>query len=329
MKRRAALAALGAGVFGADRPAIAQTPRKVHRIGVLGIAATADMTGPGPRGRSLAAFMGGMRELGYLEGVHFSVEARGSDSRPERYPALAAELASLPLDAIVGAGPALVALKEATSSIPIVMAASLDPVGLGLVQSLRRPGGNITGLSLQSLETVGKRLELLKEVAPGPAPVAILWNGDNGLNLRAAHAAAGARGWKLQSVEVRGADDVERSFKAATAAGAGSAAVFGAGVLFPQARRVAEVAARYRLPAIYELRNFVDVGGLMSYGADINEVWRRAATFVHKILKGARPADLPSEQPTEFELIVNTKAATGLGLRIPHALLLRADEVIA
>jgi putative ABC transport system substrate-binding protein len=270
-----------------------------------------------------------MRELGYNYGEHFVIEPRGADSKPERYHALAAELASLPLDVIVAAGPALVALRDATSTTPIVMAASLDPVGLGLVQSLGRPGGNITGLSLQSLDTVGKRLQLLKEAVPGQAPLAILWNGDSVLNWQAAATAARTRGWQLQSIEVRDATRIDEAFKAATDGGAGGVVVFGAGVLFPHAREVAQAAARSRLPAIYELRNYVDAGGLMSYGANINEIWRRAALFVHKILKGAKPADLPVEQPIDFEFVISLKAARALGLTIPHALLVRADEVIS
>ena len=308
---------------------IAQPASKVYRIGLLGLTETADLSGPRPRSASAQALLRGMGELGYVYGEHFVTEPRGADSKPERYAALAAELAALPLDVIVGSGPTLIALKQATSTMPIVMAASLDPVGIGLVQSLGRPGGNITGLSLQSLDTVGKRLELLKETVPGRAPMAVIWNGDSALNWQAADAAAQLRGWKLQSIEVRDANRIDEAFKTAIDARAGSVVVFGAGVLFPHARQVAQAAATHKLPAIYELRNYVDVGGLMSYGANINDIWRRAATFVHKILKGAKPADLPIEQPTNFEFVISLKAAKALGLSIPHTLLLRADEVIS
>ncbi len=270
-----------------------------------------------------------MRELGYVHGDHFVTEVRGADGKPERFPALAAELVRLQVDLIVaGGGPTLPALKQATSTIPIVMAATGDPVAEGYVQSLAHPGGNITGLSLQSSETVGKRLELLKDLVPGAAPVAVLWNGTSILNWQAAETTARERGWKLLSLELRSADEIEAVFKAASRARAGGLLVFAAGVLFPQAARVAELAAEHRLPAAYELRQFVDAGGLFSYGPDIVDIWRRAAIFVVKILNGAKPGDLPVEQPTKFELVINLKAAKALGLTIPQSLLVRADEII-
>jgi len=193
---------------------------------------------------------------------------------------------------------------------------------------LSRPGGNITGLSLQSVETMGKRLELLKELVPGASPVAVLWDRGNFTFWPAAEAAARDRGWKLLSFEVRDVGQIEAAFKAATDARAGALLVDAGPVHFPQRRRVAELAARNRLPAMYELRPFVEAGGLISYGVDINDIWRRAAGYVDKILKGAKPADLPIEQPTRFELVINLKTAKALGLTIPQSLLLRADEVI-
>jgi putative ABC transport system substrate-binding protein len=208
------------------------------------------------------------------------------------------------------------------------MAAASDPMGSGHVQSLSRPGGNITGLSLQSVETMGKRLELLKELVPGASPVAVLWDRGNVLFWPAAEAAARGRGWKLLPFEVRDAGQIEATFKAATDARAGALLIDAGAVLFPQRRRVAELAAKNRLPAMYELRPFVDAGGLISYGTDINDIWRRAAVYVDKILKGAKAADLPVEQPTKFELVINLKAAKALGLTIPQSMLLRADEVI-
>jgi len=232
------------------------------------------------------------------------------------------------VDVIVAPGPALSALKQATSTIPIVIAAASGPVGSGYVQSLSRPGGNITGLSLQSVDTVGKRLELLKELVPDAAPVAVLWDRGNFTYWPAAEAAARDRGWKLLSVEVRDVGQIEAAFKAATDARAGALLVDAGPVHFPQRGRVAELAARNRLPAMYELRPFVEAGGLISYGVDINDIWRRAAGYVDKILKGAKPADLPIEQPTRFELVINLKTAKALGLTIPPSLLLRADEVI-
>ena len=257
------------------------------------------------------------------------IESRGADGRPERFPALAAELVALQVDVIVAAGPSLPALKQATLTIPVVMSSVGDPVGLGYVQSLAHPGGNFTGLSSQSRETTGKRLELVKELVPGTAPVAVVWDRAGSLvNWHMAETAARARSWKLLSLEIRDAGDIEAAFKAAIDARAGALLVAASGLLFPQARRVAELAAKSRLPAIYEQRPYVEAGGLTSYGANYDEIWRHAATFVDKILKGAKPADLPVEQPTKFELVINLKTARALGLTIPQSLLLRVDEVI-
>jgi putative ABC transport system substrate-binding protein len=208
------------------------------------------------------------------------------------------------------------------------MTATPDPVRQGLVQSLRHPGGNFTGFSLQSPETVGKRLELLKELVPGVAPVAVLWDQGSILDWQAAEAAARERGWKLLSLEIRAPGEIEGAFRAATGARAGALLVSAAGILFPNARRVAELAAKNRLPAIYGLAEYVEAGGLISYGADIDDIWRRAAVFVDKILKGARPGDLPVEQPTKFALLINLSAAQALGLTIPQPMLLRADQLI-
>jgi putative ABC transport system substrate-binding protein len=327
MDRRAFIGSLAVGILAVPRAARTQPARKVYRIGILGLGTSA-MVGPQPQGPSANALLRGLRELGYVYGEHFVTEARGAESRPDRYPSLAAELVRLQVDVIVAPGPMLPALKQATSTIPIVMAASADPVGLGYVQSLGHPGGNITGLSLQSIDTTGKRLELLKELVPPAASVAVLWDRASLLYWQAAEAAARARGWKLLSLEIRDAGEIEGVFTAATDARAGALLVSAAGLLFPQARRVAELAARSRLPAMYELRPYVEAGGLISYGADIIEIWRRAAVFVDKILKGAKPADLPVEQPTKFELVLNLRAAKALGLTIPPAVLARADEVI-
>ena len=196
------------------------------------------------------------------------------------------------------------------------------------VQSLARPGGNITGMRLQSTETIGKRLELLKELVPGVAPVAVLWYRAEPAHWQAAQAAARARRWKLLSLEVRGVGEIDAALKAAMDAGAGALLVLGGGVFFAHARRIAELAARQRLPSMFALRPLVEAGGLMSHGADLNDIWRRAATFVDKILRGAKPGDLPVEQPTRFEVMINLKTARAIGLTIPQSLLLRADEVI-
>jgi putative tryptophan/tyrosine transport system substrate-binding protein len=289
---------------------------------------TSDLVGPEPRSPSTNAFVRGMRELGYVYGEHFVTEPRGAEGKPGRFPSMAAELVRLPVDVIVAPGPALPALKQATSTIPIVMAGSGDPVGTGYVQSLRRPGGNVTGLSLQSVETTGKRLEVLKELVPTAAPVAVLWDRTTRNYWQAAEAAVRERGWKLLSIEIRDFGEIEGAFRTATEARAGTLLVCAAALLFPHARRVAELAARSRLPAMYELRPYVEAGGLISYGADIIDIWRRAGVFVDRILKGASPADLPIEQPSKFETVINLKAAKTLGLTVPQSLRLRADEVI-
>ena len=310
------------------RVARAQPPRKVYRIGILSLAPTSDLVGPQPRSPQVNALLGGLRELGYVYGQDFVTEPRGGEGNPERFPSLAADLVRLRVDVILAAGPALPALKRATSTIPMVMVAASDPVGSGYVQSLGKPGGNVTGLSFQSVETTGKRLKLLKELVPGAAPVAVVWNPPDILPWRAAEAAGRERGWKMLSLEIRDAGEIEGAFKAATDARASALLVFAAGILYPHRRRVAELAVKSRLPAMYELRPYVEAGGLISYGADITDIWRRAVGFVDKILKGAKPADLPVEQPTKFELVINRSAAKSLGLTIPQTLLLRADEVI-
>lgn len=321
---------LGGAVFGllAARRVCAQPTPPVARIGVLGLNPTANITGPEPRSASTRALIGGLRELGYVYGQHYVTEARGADARPERFPALVAELIGLRVDIIVAPGPALPALKQATSSIPVVMSASPDPVAQGLVNSLGRPGGNFTGLSLQSVETTGKRLELLREAAPSAPAVGVLWNQASLLNWRAAETASRERRWKALSLEIREVGEVESALKVAAGAGAGAILVFAAGLLFPHERRVTELMARNRLPAMYELRTYVEAGGLMSYGADITDVWRRAAVYVDKILKGTNPRDLAIEQPTEFELVINIKTARALGLTLAQSLLVRADEII-
>jgi putative ABC transport system substrate-binding protein len=255
-------------------------------------------------------------------------EHRGAEGRPERYPVLASELVGLAPDIIVAAGPALPALKKATATIPIVMAAAIDPVAEGLVQSLGRPGTNFTGLSHQFPETTGKRLELLKELVPGPGPVAVLWDRGSQVSWEAANAAARERGWRLLSLEIRDPSEIERTFKAATEAGATALLVLTGQIAFPHRRRIVELAASSRLPVVYDLRPYVEAGGLMSHGANLLEIWYQAAGFVDRILRGAKPADLPIEQPTKFELIVNLRTAKALVITIPESILLRADEVI-
>jgi len=307
MDRRAFIGSLALGTLAVPRAARAQPARKVYRIGILSpTALTPDMVGAQPRSPYWNALLSALRELGYVYGEHFVTEPRGAEGKWERFPDMAAELVRLQVDVIVAAGPMLPALKQATSTIPIVMASAGDPVGQGFAQSLARPGRNFTGLSFQGTETTGKRLEILKELAPGAAPVAVLWDRRMGtLSWQAAEAAARARGWKLLSLEIRDAGEIEGAFKAATGARAGALLVNAGTLLDPHARRIAELAAKSRLPAMYSLRFYVEAGGLISYSADIIEGYRRAAVFVDKILKGAKPADLPIEQPTKFELVIN------------------------
>jgi putative ABC transport system substrate-binding protein len=269
----------------------------------------------------------GLRELGYVYGETFVTEPRSAEGQVERFPGLVAELIRLQVDVIVAAGPALAACKQATSTLLIVMAGAEDPVGLGVIQSLARPGTNFTGLSNQSVETTVKRLEMLKEIVPGAAPVAVLWDPAALLSWQALEAAARLRGWKLLSFEIHDAAGIEAAIKAAAAAKAGALLPVG-GLAFRHARRIAELALMSRLPAAYGNSAQVGDAGLLAYGADFTVIWHRAAVFVDKILRGAKPADLPVEQPTTFKLTLNLKTAKALGLTVPQALLVRADEVI-
>lgn len=312
---------------------VAQPARSVYRIGILGSSTkTSDLVGPQPRDPGVNAFLRGLRDLGYLYGEHFVTEPRSAEGKIERFASLAAELVGLRVDVTVARGPALDALKQATSTIPVVMLGAADPVSQGYVQSLGRPGGNFTGLSLQLVETTSKRLELLKELVPIASPVAVLWDrraGARPLSWQAADSAARERGWTLLSLDIRDfAGEIEAALKAATAARAGALLVFPVALFDQQARRIAGLAAESRLPAMYGLRLYVEAGGLMSYNADLIEIWRRAATYVAKILGGTKPGDLPVEQPTKFELVINIKTAKALGIAIPQSLLERADEVI-
>lgn len=309
--------------------AFARSTRKITRIGLLTVGyPTADMVGPKPRSPVAAAFLQGLQELGYAYGKDFITEVRGSEASPEHYPRLAAELVRLRMDVIVAPGPMLSALKQATSTIPVVMAGALDPIGQGLAKSLGRPGGNFTGFSLQSADAVAKRLELLTELVADPPLVAVIWERTVLEHWRVAEAAAGKRRWRLLPIEVRNNDEIEPALRAARDARAGGLLWLAGGIMFPQARRLAALAIRYQLPAVYSLRPQVEAGGLMSYGADIVDTWRRAAVVVDKIVKGANPAELPIEQPTKFELVINLQAAQSIGLTIPRSVLLRADHVL-
>ena len=304
--------------------AAAQPPGKVWRIGILGNT---------PASPPWEAFRQSLRQHGYVEGQNIVVEARWSEGRIERFPGLAAELVRLKVDVIVVAStPGAQAAKQATSTIPIVIATSVDPVGAGLVASLARPGGNITGMSLLStLDTRGKWLEILKEAAPKVSRVAFLWNSTQPTEVRsldAMQAPARALGLTLRPVEARGPKEFEDAFTVMTRDRADALIAMDSHLNVTYRTLIVALAAKHRLPAMYGFREFVDDGGLMSYGANLSENFRRAAVYVDKILKGAKPADLPVEQPTKFELVINLKTAKALGLTIPQSVLLRADHVI-
>ena len=287
--------------------AIAQQGGKLWRVGYL-----SSSTAERERAR-LAAFQQGLRELGYLEGKSIFIEQRYAGGEFERLPELAAELARLKVDVFVVAGaPAAHAAKKASSVIPIVMTAVADPVGMGLVASLARPGGSITGLSDFNTGVVAKRLELLKEVAPSVSRVAVLLNPTNPSNppqLKLTQAAAATLAVTLLAFEAKRADEIDRAFAAIKTERPGALIVIGDPLLGSHAKRIVELSTRNRLPAIYWTREFPDAGGLMSYGTNFDDLWRQAATYVDKILKGAKPGDLPVEQPTKFELVINLKTA--------------------
>ena len=309
----------------------AQPPAHVPRIGYL---VTGGLDSPETRGL-LNAFRQGLRERGYVEGQNIVIEYRAADGQLERFPGLAAELVQLKPEVIVAQGtPAALAAKDATTTIPIVTPVMGDPVGDGLVASLARPGGNITGLTFLGPELVAKRLELLKEALPRASRIAALWHRGayaehtTSAMVQETEAAARTLGVQLQLVEVRGPDEFERAFSTMTSARADALLVFPSAMLFNERRRLVDLAARHRLPAMYQLREFVELGGLMAYGASITDLIRRSATHVDKILKGAKPAELPVEQPTKFELVINLKTAEALGLTIPPSHLFQADEVL-
>jgi putative tryptophan/tyrosine transport system substrate-binding protein len=312
-------------LFVAPLPPEAQPPTHVHRIGVL-LGAT-----PG-RTPSVGAFLEGLHDLGYVEGQNLVIEYRGVEGQHERFPDLVAELVRLKVDVLVVSNtPAALAAKQATRTIPIVMPSMGDPLGTGLVASLARPGGNITGLSGMQPELVGKQLEFLKEVLPTVSRVAVLWNPANpvaALHVRAADVAAQALGIQLHLVEARGPDAFDGAFVSTTNAHAGALLVVPDALFLQHRRRLAELAATSHLPTLHSGRPYVEAGGLLAYGASQAAQWRRAATYVDKILKGAKPGDLPVEQPTQFELVINLKTAQALGLTIPPTLLIQADEVI-
>ena len=328
VQRRSFLIAVGA-LLAAPLAAEAQQAAKVARIGYLSPNLAAS-----PHLRD--AFVQGLRDLGYVEGRNLVIEYRDAEGKLERFPALAAELVALKVDVILAEGGTLGprVAKEATTTIPIVIAAAGDPVGSGLVTSLARPGGNVTGLAGIGSELVGKRLELLKQAVPRVDRVAVLRQpralGERVAQdmLKAADVAARALGVQPQFIEARGPDEFARAFSEMTSARAGALILLPSAMFLREHRRLVDLAAKNRLPAMYTSREFVDAGGLMSYGANQPDLFRRAATYVDKILKGAKPGDLPVEQPTKLELVINLKTAKALGLTIPQSVLAQADEVI-
>jgi putative ABC transport system substrate-binding protein len=306
--------------------AVHAQPRKVWRIGML------DTTSSALNAANVDAFRQGLRQLGYIEGQNLVIDYRSADGRIERFPELAAEMVRLNVDVIVTRGtPTALAAKNATAVIPIVMAASGDPVGPGIVASLARPGGNITGLSAFVTDLVKKRIELLREVFPPIARIALLDNMRNAsvpAQWEELKTAARTLGIEPQLLDIRRPEDLERAFEAARTQRADALAVGNDSVVIASRRQVGELAVKHRLPTVYATREFVDSGGLLSYAVHYPDLYRRAATYVDKIFKGTKPADLPVEQPTRFELVINLKAAKAIDLEIPPILLARADEVI-
>ena len=323
MKRIVLLVFFVLGIFAASTAYTEES--KTPRIGFL-------LMGSSQAGLTSAfdAFREGLRELGWIENENIVIEYRWAGESPDRLPELAAELVRLKVDVIIGSTPGARAAQQATTSIPIIMCIADDAVKQGFVTNLARPGGNITGMTAMAAELAGKRLELLREATPRVSRVALLWNppGSGPDYLKDTQTAAHSLGVTLQSVEVRTADDFESAF-AAVLKGRAQALVVGPGqFMFTHQRQVVEFATKNNLPSIYAWKGPASAGGLLAYGVNIPQVYHRAAYFVDKILKGAKPGDLPIEQPTKFDLVVNLKTAKSLGITIPQSILLQADEVI-
>src|SRR5437868_6743716 len=326
MRRREFITVV-AGALSWPLTADAQQPGKMPRIGILNNASAASGAN--------APFFQALRELGYTEGQHLTIEFRFADWQLDRLPALAAELVALKVDVIVAAAtPAARAAKQATRTIPIVAVSVGDPVGDELVESLGSPDGNVTGNTFLGPELVAKRLQLLRDAIPGFSRLAAIWHpgayGERTMQgfLKETEATARKLGIELQLVQALYAAEIENAFSAMIRWNADTLIVLPSPMLFAEHRRIVQLAAKNRLPAMYQAREFVDAGGLMSYGANLADLNRRAATYVDKILKGAKPADLPVEQPTKFELVINLKTANQIGVKIPESVLFRADKVI-
>ena len=324
--RRELLIALGAGALIAPFGAFAQQPAKAARIGYLGGGSSSAVR------HLLEAFRQGLRELGYMEGQNLTIDYRWAEGRPDQLPGLAEELVRLKVDVIVAHGAvATRAARRATAAIPIVFASSGDAVATGLVASLARPGGNVTGLTIIAPELAGKRLELLREAMPRFTRLAVLWNSANPVvvpEFKETQVAARTLGVQIQSVEVTDPGGFAGAFSAMRGKQPDGLIVLSDAMFLSQNAQIVALAAKSRLPAMYAESEFIVAGGLMSYGSNLVVQYRRAATYVDKILRGAKPADLPVEQPTKFELVINVKTAKALGIEIPQSILVRADKVI-
>jgi putative tryptophan/tyrosine transport system substrate-binding protein len=328
MDRRRFLLTSLAGELAAPLAAGAQQGDQIPRVGYLSPGSPSDLV----RLRRFGAFRQGLRDLGHVEGQNIAIESRWADGNYDRYPALAADLVRVKSKVIVAVGGAATqATQQATKTIPIVMSVVLDPVGSRLVASLARPGGNITGVSVMAPDIVGKQLQLLKEAVPSVSRVAVLWNPANpgsAPQLREVEATSRALKMQLQVLEARVPQEIDSAFAAMTRERAGAVVILADAIFTNQRRQIAELSMKGRLPSVYGVREYAEAGGLMDYSVDSLYLEGRAAIYVDKILKGAKPADLPIEQPTKFELIINLKTAKALGLTIPPSLLARADQVI-
>ena len=312
------------GMLVAPLLATAQPPGKVYRIGYLAAIP--------PPAHLWEALLDGLRERGYIEGRNLVFERRFSEGNAERFPEFAAEMVQLKVDCIIAiTTPAALAVKHVTTTLPVVMTTAIDPVGAGLVASLARPGGNVTGNAILYAELSTKRLEFLKDVVPGLSRVVVLWNAANPANAsvwKETQAAAGALGLLLHAQDVRGAQDFEGAFAHTAQARPDALLVLDDALIAMHRQHIAEFATQEHLPSVFAARESVVAGGLMSYGPSLSDLFRRAATYVDKILKGVKPADLPMEQPMKFELVINLKTAKQIGVTIPSAILARADRVI-
>jgi putative tryptophan/tyrosine transport system substrate-binding protein len=324
MRRRAFIGLAGWAAVACPLPLKAQQANKVYRIGLISAGL--------PPKSGERYFRDSLSGLGWIEGKNLIYEGRYAENRPERLPALVAELIGLNVDVIVATGTlAPIAAKRATTTIPIVMTTAGDPLGSGLVASLAKPGGNVTGLSLMAPELAGKRLELLKEVIPGLTRIAVLWNAANPYSATGfdqTKLAAERLGIEVQSLGLRGPDDLDGALEGALRQNAAALITIEDPLIFDNRKQIVTFAAKSRLPAISGVREFTDAGGLLAYGANLADLSRRAAGYVNKILKGTKPSDLPVEQPVKFDFVINLKTAKSLGLSISPAFLARADEVI-